>query len=85
MRWGSIVLGAAGLAVFEAVVSRRVASQNVGGFMAGAGRFVARFLSPAVPAFTTSPTTKASSANTASPSTSSTASTGVAHALTPGG
>lgn len=57
MRWGTVVLGFAGLALLEAVVSSTAASGRVGGFLAKAGEAVHWFTSPAIPFFST---TKAS-------------------------
>lgn len=79
MRWTSIALGVAGLAVLEGIVSRAGASTRVGGFMAQAGRALAWFISPAIPAFSTTPkpaaktTTSATTTNSPNPSTSATA------------
>lgn len=47
----SILLGAVGLALLDAVVSTQQGSTNVGGLFAGIGRLVRDFLSPQVPAF----------------------------------
>ena len=60
MRWGSILLGAIGLAVLDAVLSRRGATSNVGGALKGAGGLVERFLSPAVPALSSSASSSSS-------------------------
>ena len=70
MRWGSILMGFVGVAVLDAVVSTKSASQNVGGTIAGLGSLVAKFISPAVPAFAsaakkTSTTTPAAATATA--------------------
>jgi len=51
MRWGAIALGAAGLAVLEAVISSAKATSNVGGAVVGFSTLVEKFLSPKVPAF----------------------------------
>jgi hypothetical protein len=58
MRWGNILIGGLGLALLQGLVSGQGA-QNVGGFVAGAGRAVAWFVDPTVPAFknTTQPNT----------------------------
>lgn len=49
--WAAIAAGAIGLAVLDGVVSRSGAVSNVGGWIAGTGKAVQWFLSPAVPAF----------------------------------
>lgn len=54
MRWGNILLGALGLALLQGLVSGPGAN-NVGGFIAGAGKAVAWFVDPTVPAFKSSP------------------------------
>lgn len=66
MRWGSILLGAAGLAVLDAVVSSKVASQSVGGWLEGAGSLAEKIISPTVPAFKTTTTTSSSSSSSSS-------------------
>lgn len=48
---GGILVGAVGLAVLDAVISRPKAVSNVGGVLANAGKAVNWFLSPAIPAF----------------------------------
>ena len=48
---GSVIMGALALAVLQGIVSRKQATANVGGFIAGAGKAVAKFLDPTVPAF----------------------------------
>ncbi len=53
--WAAIAAGAIGLAVLDGVVSRSSAVNNVGGWLAGAGKAVRWFLSPAVPAFASAP------------------------------
>jgi hypothetical protein len=74
MRWGNIILGALGLALLQGVVSTGGAASNVGGFIASAGKAVAWFVDPTVPAF----------ANTSTPKTSSTPTpTAVASTATP--
>ena len=55
--WSTILTGALGLAVLDAVVSRQQAASNVGGFLAGLGGFVHKVISPQVPAFATGSTT----------------------------
>jgi len=50
MRWGNILLGALGLALLQGLVSGPGAN-NVGGFIASAGKAVAWFVDPTVPAF----------------------------------
>lgn len=52
--WAAIAAGAVGLAVLDGIVSRPTSAGNVGGVLSGAGRAVRWFLSPAVPAFSTS-------------------------------
>jgi hypothetical protein len=52
--WTDILIGAVGLAVLDAVLSSTSGASNVGGFLAGLGNAVNRFVSPAVPAFTVS-------------------------------
>ena len=65
MNWRAIFLGAVGLAVLEAVPTRKGGAQQVGGALTGAAGVVEKFISPAVPAFasagasTTSATTMA--------------------------
>ncbi len=44
-------MGALGLAVLDAVVSRPAAAGRVGGALSGVGTIVRKFISPAVPAF----------------------------------
>ncbi len=56
----SVVAGAMALAVLDAVVSRQSAASNVGGWFESFGNLVRDFLSPAVPAFSTTATTSAS-------------------------
>lgn len=63
MKWGSILLGALGLAVLDAVVSSSSGASNVGGFVAGLGTAVNWFISPTVPAF--KPTSSGSANTTA--------------------
>lgn len=64
--WAAIAAGAVGLAVLDGIVSSKAAASNVGGILAGTGRAVQWFLSPAVPAFKTgsSSTTAATAAAT---------------------
>jgi hypothetical protein len=57
--WGSLLIGAMGLAVLDAVVSHTQSAENVGGFLAGLGNAVNRFVSPAIPAFSTAVKTTA--------------------------
>jgi hypothetical protein len=52
-----IIAGAMALAVLDAVVSHNQAASNVGGWFQTFGNAVRRFLSPAVPAFTTGTST----------------------------
>jgi hypothetical protein len=49
--WSWILTGALGLALLDGVVSVGGGAERVGGFMAGAGKAVDWFVSPAVPAF----------------------------------
>lgn len=69
--WGTILAGAIALAVLDAVVSTSKGASNVGGFLAGAGGFVQKLISPQVPAFAT---TGATSSATTAPATTSFAS-----------
>lgn len=64
--WAAIAAGAVGLAVLDGVVSRPGAADNVGGWLAGAGKAVNWFLSPAVPAFSTASTSATTTAVEAS-------------------
>lgn len=73
MRWGNLILGALGLALLQGVVSNRGAASNVGGFIAGAGKAVAWFVDPTVPAFSSTGTPSTSSAPVAVASTPPTA------------
>ena len=88
--WGSIVLGAMGLAVLEAIVSSKQATSNVGGFIGGLGALVQRFIDPTVPFFSTQASTtaitsfQAQSAGSSS-SSSATTPTTIPPALTPSG
>lgn len=61
-------MGALGLAVLDGIVSRQAAANNVGGLIAGAGKAVDWFLSPAIPAFKTT-TTSSTTSSTAAPAT----------------
>jgi hypothetical protein len=70
MRWGNLILGALGLALLQGIVSSGGAASNVGGFVAGAGKAVAWFVDPTVPAFSTTSTPSTSSAPVAVASTS---------------
>lgn len=86
--WIGIVLGFAGLALVEGIVSSKRASSNVGGFLSKAGDAVRWFTSPAVPFFSTGSSAKQSSqtsANSPNPSTTQTSSTAAAAALSYGG
>lgn len=56
MRWSTILLSMAALAVFEGIVSRTAAAGRVGGVLAQAGNAVHWFVSPAVPFFKTTAT-----------------------------
>jgi len=51
MKWGSVLLGAVGLAVLYAVTSSQQSAANVGGWLGGLGNLAERFISPAVPMF----------------------------------
>jgi hypothetical protein len=64
-----LVIGALGLAILDGIVSRPSAAANVGGVLASAGKAVKWFLSPQVPAFTTSKATKSASSAPAGSST----------------
>ena len=78
--WTGLLVGLLGLAVLDGVVSGQGAG-NVGGFLAGAGTVVNRFLDPTVPLFSpTSPVTSTTSSTTAT-----TSSTTVAAQTTPTG
>jgi len=63
--WAAVAAGAIGLAVLDGVVSRQQAASNVGGWIAGAGKAVEWFLSPAVPAFKVTAAPASSSAQKA--------------------
>lgn len=78
--WAAIAAGAVGLAVLDGMVSRSSATSNVGGWIAGAGKAVDWFLSPAVPAFSTSSSTAATAtaAETAAEGSGSSAAAGAA-------
>lgn len=52
MSWRGLALGAIGLAVLDAVVSKANAAGNVGGWLEDAGNLVKKFLDPTVPFFT---------------------------------
>jgi hypothetical protein len=66
--WGGLAIGAVGLAVLDGVVSRQQAASNVGGWIAGAGSLVQRFLDPTVPLLA-APTKATNSNATAQPAT----------------
>jgi hypothetical protein len=66
--WGTILAGAIGLAVLDAVVSTTGGAQRVGGFLAGAGGFVQKIISAQVPAFATTGATTAASVTPATTS-----------------
>ena len=83
--WAAVAAGAIGLAVLDGVVSRSAAANNVGGWLAGAGKAVEWFLSPAVPAFSSSSTTASTTATTASTPTAQVAVAGPPASLTPPG
>lgn len=51
--WGSLLVGAIGLAVLDGVVSRSGATGRVGSWLSGAGSIVRRFLDPTIPFFST--------------------------------
>ena len=59
---GNVILGAVALAVLEGVLSRSSATSRVGGFVAGFGKAVQWFVSPAVPAFGSAAATTSSTA-----------------------
>jgi len=60
--WAAIAAGAIGLAVLDGVLSRAGGTSNLGGWVAGAGKAVNWFLSPAVPAFKVTATSSTPSA-----------------------
>lgn len=62
--WAGVAAGAIGLAVLDGVLSRSQATSNIGGWIAGAGKAVEWFLSPAVPAFSTTSTPASSPTTT---------------------
>ena len=67
--YGGLLVGALGLAVLDAVVSRPQAASNVGGWLSGAGGLVKRFLDPTIPLFAT---TAASTTSTTGSTTATT-------------
>lgn len=71
--WAGIAMGAAGLAVGEAVLSRAGAASAVGGSFAGAAKIVQDFLSATVPGLPpkTSSTTSTTTSTTATTTTAS--------------
>ncbi len=83
--WGSLLVGAVGLAVLDAVVSRSTASSNVGSALSGAGGLVRRFLDPTVPLFSTTTTTTSSATGSATATTESPAAAAVVPALSAAG
>jgi hypothetical protein len=73
--WGSIILGAAGLGILDAVVSRSSATKNVGGAFVGISKIVNWFVSPTVAAFSSASVSSGSSTSLTAdqrPATSST-------------
>ncbi len=67
-------MGAVGLAVLDAVLSRPGAASNVGGWELSASKLVAAFISPTVPAFATGSVAPTGTAD-AAPATTSSATT----------
>jgi hypothetical protein len=79
--WGTIIAGAIGLAVLDAIVSTSSGASNVGGFLAGLGSAVQKIISPQVPAFHTTSGTSANSTPAGAPQ-ATTAATVIAGAPT---
>jgi hypothetical protein len=59
---GNVLLGAVALAIAEGILSRSSATARVGGFVAGIGKAVEWFVSPAVPAFSSAAASTSSTA-----------------------
>lgn len=59
---GNVILGALALALFQGIISRQTATSRVGGVIAGAGKAVEWFVSPAVPAFSSAASSTSSTA-----------------------
>lgn len=78
-----VLVGAMGLAVLDAVVSRQAAAENVGGWLETLANVVRDFLSPAVPAFNTSSASSSTTAAVAFQGASSSSSS-TPPALSPG-
>lgn len=72
MSWRGLILGVAGLAFLELAVSNPKAYGRLGGFAAGFGGLLTKFMDPTVPALTTNATSTAASVPSASPTTPTT-------------
>lgn len=59
MHWTSVAVGAMALALLDAVLAHQGAAGRLGSGMAHFGAAVQRFLSPAIPAFSTAQPTAA--------------------------
>lgn len=71
--WGSLLIGAIGLAVLDGIVSRPGATGRVGSWLSGAGSLVNRFLNPTIPFFSTPSSSATTSAQAGGTPTASTA------------
>lgn len=69
MRWGTVLLGALGLALLDGLVSSKAGTANAGKALKSAGNAVNWFISPSVPCFSTGTATSTATTTAATAST----------------